>query len=51
MSLNDFEIEKELGKGTFGSVYLVIFLKRKKDKKIYAMKQVKIIGLSKKRKK
>ena len=26
MSLNDFEIEKELGKGTFGSVYLVIFL-------------------------
>ena len=47
MSLNDFEIGKELGKGAFGSVYIV---KRKQDNKIYAMKQVKIIGLSKKEK-
>ena len=31
MSLNDFEIGKVLGKGAFGSVYIV---KRKKDKKI-----------------
>ena len=45
MSLNDFEIGKELGKGAFGSVYIV---KRKQDNKIYAMKQVKIVGLSKK---
>ena len=45
MSINDFEIGKEIGKGAFGSVYLV---KRKNNGQLYAMKQVKIIGLSKK---
>ena len=39
MSLNDFELGKELGKGAFGSVTIV---KRKEDQKIYAMKRVKI---------
>ena len=47
MSLAEFEIGKELGKGAFSSVYLV---KRKEDNKIYAMKRVKIIGLGKKEK-
>ena len=37
MSLNDFEILKLLGKGSFGTVYLV---KRKKDSQIYAMKRI-----------
>ena len=37
MSLNDFIIMKLLGKGSFGSVYLV---KRKKDDQIYAMKRI-----------
>ncbi len=37
MSLNDFLIMKKLGKGSFGSVYLV---KRKKDDQIYAMKRI-----------
>ena len=45
MSLSDFELGKELGKGAFGSVWLV---KRKEDKKIYAMKRVIISGLGKK---
>ena len=44
-SLDDFEIEKTLGKGTFGSVYLV---KRKKDNRIYAIKSVVLEKLSKK---
>ena len=47
MSLNDFELGKELGKGTFGSVTIV---KRKEDQKIYAMKRVKIGRLSQKEK-
>ena len=37
MSLNDFIVIKLLGKGSFGSVYLV---KRKKDEQIYAMKRI-----------
>ena len=47
MSLNDFELGKELGKGAFGSVTIV---KRKEDQKIYAMKRVKIGRLSQKEK-
>ena len=43
MSLKDFEIGKELGKGAFGSVCIV---KRKIDNKTYAMKRVKISQLS-----
>ena len=34
-SKKDFKIEKELGKGSFGSVYLV---RRKRDNKIYSKK-------------
>ena len=37
MSLNDFVIMRLLGKGSFGSVYLV---KRKKDDQVYAMKRI-----------
>ena len=47
MSLSDFELGKELGKGAFGSVTIV---KRKEDQKIYAMKRVKIGRLSQKEK-
>jgi len=43
MSLKDFEIGKELGKGAFGSVFIV---KRKEDSNIYAMKRVKISQLN-----
>jgi NIMA (never in mitosis gene a)-related kinase len=43
MSLKDFEIGKELGKGAFGSVSIC---KRKADGKAYAMKRVKIQQLS-----
>ena len=43
-TINDFIIEKELGKGTFGSVYLV---RRKEDNKIYALKTVKFEKLNK----
>ena len=45
MSLEDFEYGRVLGKGVFGSVLIV---KRKEDKEIYAMKRVKIGGLTKK---
>ena len=41
----DFQIEKTLGKGSFGSVYLVT---RKEDKKIYALKTVVLEKLNKK---
>ena len=39
MSLNDFELGKILGKGSFASVILVT---RKKDRKIYALKRTNI---------
>ena len=39
MSLKDFEIIKDLGKGAFATVALV---KRKEDGKTYALKRVKI---------
>jgi len=47
MSLKEFEIGKELGKGAFGTVCIV---KRKDDSKIYAMKRVKISQLNTKEK-
>lgn len=43
MSLKDFEIGKELGKGAFGAVSIV---KRKEDGKVYAIKRVKISQLN-----
>ena len=45
MSISDFEILKELGKGAFGTVCKV---KRKEDGNIYAMKRVKISQLNSK---
>ena len=47
MSLNDFILGKDLGKGAFGSVRIVT---RKKDKQIYAMKSVSIGKLDNKEK-
>ena len=44
-SMNDFKIEKTLGKGSFGSVYLVT---RKEDNQIYALKSVIMEKLNKK---
>ena len=43
--ISDFEKVKELGKGSFGSVYLV---RRKEDHKIYALKSVYLQKLNKK---
>ena len=43
-SINDFKIEKILGRGSFGSVYLV---RRKQDQKIYALKTVTFEKLNK----
>ena len=44
-SIRDFTKEKVLGKGSFGSVYLV---RRKRDNKIYALKSVYMEKLNKK---
>ena len=43
--MNDFDIIKQLGKGSFAYVFLV---RRKEDKKIYAMKRVLVEKLKKK---
>jgi NIMA (never in mitosis gene a)-related kinase len=43
MSMRDFEMMKDLGKGAFGTVHLV---RRKADGNIYAMKRVKISQLN-----
>ena len=47
-SKEDFKIEKVLGKGSFGSVYLV---RRKEDNKIYALKSVYLEKLNEKEQK
>lgn len=47
MSLNDFEILKDIGKGSFGSVHKV---KRKLDNCIYALKKVRLSKLNMKEK-
>ena len=39
--LSNYEIEKQLGKGTYGVVYKV---KKKDDNKIYVLKQISLIG-------
>ena len=44
-TLNDFTIERVIGKGSFGSVFLV---KRKLDQKLYALKSVFLDKLNKK---
>ena len=44
MSMNDFEIIRQLGKGSFANVLLV---KRKEDNKIYALKKVFVEKLKK----
>ena len=44
-TLDDFMVEKIIGKGSFGSVYLV---KRKIDQKLYALKSVLLEKLNKK---
>jgi NIMA (never in mitosis gene a)-related kinase len=43
MSLQEFQIIKELGSGSFGSVFKV---KKRSDQKVYAMKQVKLTKLN-----
>ena len=46
-TLDDFIMERVIGKGSFGSVYLV---KRKEDQKLYALKTVFLENLNKKEK-
>ena len=41
--LSNYEIEKQLGKGTYGVVYKV---KKRDDNKIYVLKQISLIGLT-----
>lgn len=43
LSIQDFEIIKELGSGSFGNVQLV---RKKADKNIYAMKSVPMTRLT-----
>ena len=45
MSMENFEIIKDIGSGSFGVVFLV---KRKLDSKIYALKRVNLTNLSSK---
>ncbi len=42
-SLNDFEIQKSLGEGSFGSVFKV---RRRTDGQTYALKKVKMSKMS-----
>lgn len=46
-SLQDFEIQRKLGQGAFGQVFVV---KRKLDGQIYALKKVKLAGMKDKEK-
>ena len=41
--LSNYEIEKQLGKGTYGVVYKV---KKRDDNKIYVLKQISLLGLT-----
>ena len=41
--LRNYEIEKQLGKGTYGVVYKV---KKRDDNKIYVLKQISLLGLT-----
>jgi serine/threonine protein kinase len=45
--LQDFEIQKKLGEGAFGQVFVV---KRKLDNHAYALKKVKLLGMKDKEK-
>ena len=47
MSLKEFEILKDIGKGSFG---LVLLVRRSLDNKIYALKRVKLSKMSNKEK-
>ena len=47
MSLNDFQILEKLGEGAYSTVYRV---RRSQDKKVYALKKVRMLNLSDKEK-